>query len=748
MKKLFCLFLALLMLTLAACDRADDTKNTSKVPTQSNADSSAESAPSQTENPWLQLKALASGMGEGIEPFSLPADFTTYPADFTGTGEIYNEITSSGDEGSLSQGMNGTITSSGDTAKIEYCVSDEGIEFPLVLWMHEDRSYLEFPTLFPESIYSAEEFPSMSWDPFSDTEIPNMGTDIFDEFLTTFEEIAAPEENMAYSEEGGVQTYRLELDGRQANALFEELNSILSDNGYSDLLEGETDIMGQLSATPMKSGKYNCDTGIFEITTDGDAYLNIKATAMYSGKVADEMEIKIGYTEDTVTYTVSLTPDKDTEIQLTLTTGADKQTIKGEIAAKEQGIKLDLTLLAKSETECTIDGTISLTMGQGGFSMAIPLNITGSFAETEERRTFEMRMDLSIMGQSMGVETGYDIFYTDTELEFPYTSANIRTYNEEKFIDRLMEVYPDLFGGEAMEYEMYFAESEDSSVILYEDGSGDLTCLGTYRQKGSSIEITVLDGMKMGGSLTVKGDKYYLNGQELEVDKEDGDVWLFYEAEDGSYPWGVTLYKDGTCSFGCAFYPAENGDGFVFADGSRIGADELEIVDAYTIKFCGIDFFSMYSDVFENPILYGSDETDIRLEVSREYDMYRITMDTFYEMDGETLTVKSFGDQTLVSRDGSVYLNGILCATVTETKEYTRIICRDGDYAVTLLLYKDGTCNVALEGIPIHEYGYSALKMTFPEGDGFYVKMTYNYNATRVTIFGKVLDIISGSSSV
>jgi hypothetical protein len=372
MKKLFCLFLAFLMITLAACDSADQENAASKKP----ADSKNESASSQTESPWSQLKMLASGMGEGMEYLSLPDDMTTYPADFKGTGELYSRVSMSGEEPSESvqNSMVGTITYGDKDGKIEYIMTENGVEIPMILWKHGEHTYWEFPTLFPEIVYLEEQVPSLGMDLFSSMELPSMDVSVLEELVIVFEEIAVPDETMVCSTTDGVQTYRLELNGQKAEELFDKLESILSESGYSDMMDGETDILDQLSATPVGADGYRCDAGIFEIVTDGENYLHAKASAMYSHKIVDEMEFKLDVSDDSLTFAASMTPDKASEINVTCTMSADKLLLKAEFCAEDQSTKIDLTILAQDDHSFTFDGTISASADMGGVSISIHRN--------------------------------------------------------------------------------------------------------------------------------------------------------------------------------------------------------------------------------------------------------------------------------------------------------------------------------------------------------------------------------------
>ena len=743
MKKLFCLFLAFLMITLAACDSADQEGNVSKKP----AESKGESDSIQTETPWSQLKMLASGMGEGIEYLSLPEDMTMYPADFEGTGEIYSRMSMSGEEMSeaAQNSMAGTITFGGEDGKIEYIMTENGVEIPMILWKHGEHTYWEFPTLFPEIVYREEQVPSMGMDLFSSMELPAMDVSVLKELVTVFEEITVPDENMVCSATDGVQTYRLELDGQKAEKLFDKLEAILSESGYSDMMHGETDILEQLSTTSVGADGYQCDAGIFEIVTDGETYLHAKASAMFSNKIVDEMEFKLDVSDDTLTFTATMTPDKDSEINVTYTMSADKLLLKAEFGAEGQTTKIDLTILAQDDHSFTIDGTISATVDMGGVSISIPLNLEGSFSETEERRVFAFSMDMSLMGQNVEIETGYDLQYTDVTIEYPYKSSNIRIFDETKFYDRLMTVYPEYFG-DYVESMYYFNADDTVSLSVYEDGSFDFYCEGTYERNGSSIDITLIDGIDFGGRLTVAGSKYYLNGIELVQEEEDGALSLYYEDEEGWCPWGITLYSDGTCYYFSEIYPSEDGKLYVFMDGTTIGTDSFETIDDYCVRFCGVFLSCFGGELFKEVILYGSAETDIRLELDRYYYIYRITMTNSYQIDGEKLTLKSFGEHTLTYEDGVYYLNGAPCETVSETDDCTTIVYRKGISAVTLSLYSDGICKVVLEGEPVYGYGYNRLTVSFDGGKKFSVQIQH-MDSTKMIVFGHILELISDNGS-
>ena len=588
MKKTLCLFLALLMLTLVACDSADQEETASKKP----AESKEESVSVQTDSPWSQLKSLAARMEDGMEFLSLPANVSSHPAYFVGEGELYTKVSDSygGEAAEKMYGYNGTIASDGELVKIQYMFSEDALDMPIVFWAQGGKEYLEFPSLFEGEIYRADDVQYEDSLPTFDIESSLYGFDFPHEVFDILEKAVNPEETMTFSSNRNDQTYRLELDSRKARALFKELSLLLEVHGAADLMEGESSIVGQVSVNTIDSENHDCDAGVVEITSDGESYLLIKVNAMRSEKMANQLIINVTYTEDTKSYTVTYSPKLSEKIKLSFFASRDKLTIKGERVASAEKNKYDLTILAVGENEYSIEGTVSYSKGPDGIMVPITYVITGTFKETEESIAFDMKISLSMMGGYTKMEMGYNIRYGDVTLEFPYTSEDIKEFDEEEFYQRLFEVYQDQFGGLTTDFQCFLSEDESAMLILFGDGSGDLSCYGTYKKSGSNIKITILDGLVLEDRLTVSGKTYFLNGQALEVEEEEGIISLYYGAEDGSYPWGVHLYDDGTCNFFCAFYPVEDGNGYVFADGTPIPEDAFKMTNDLTLTFFGIKF--------------------------------------------------------------------------------------------------------------------------------------------------------------
>ena len=522
-------------------------------------------------------------------------DFSSYPDYFVGEGEIYIKTSESydGDPAEELYSFDGAIVSDGELVKMQCMLSQEGLELPMIFWSQSGKEYLELPTLFPGELYSADDFASEELLPFEENGINISGFDFPREVFDVLEKELKPEETMTFSDDGDTQTYRLEMDTRKASTLFKELNILLNAHGVSDLMDGENSIIGQLSATTVASESHDCDAGFVEITSDGESYLLFKIGALRSEKTANQLIINVTYTQDTKSYTVTYSPKLSDKVKLSSSVSGDKLTLKGEYVASAQKNKYDLTILAVGENEYTIDGTISYSMGPDGSMIPVSYVIKGAFTETEERIAFQMGISLSMMGGYVKIETGYDIRYKDVTLEFPFAPEDIKEFDPEEFYQRMMEVYPEVFEGLTTEFQLFLAEDESAMLILYSDGSGDLSCQGTYKKDGSDIKITILDGFVMEGCLTVSGNKYFLNGHALEVEKEDGIISLFYGAENGSYPWGVYLYDDGTCDFFSAFYLTEDGDGYVFEDGTPLSGDAFVVADDLTVRFLGKKFIYM-----------------------------------------------------------------------------------------------------------------------------------------------------------
>ncbi len=732
MKKILCMLLAFTMLVLTAMLSACETA----APADKTTSTASSEAP-KVATPWSQLKTLIGEMNQGLESQPILDSLFATTSDIYGTGSVNLSANASLQGMDESQEMSGTFTLAGNTMKMETVADMFGAEIPMVYWQDGDASYIQYPTLYSDKVFDANDLSDSSVSPSTGMGFPVAFGDLGDKLLKAFEELAAPDEFMTVSEQDGVKTFTLTLGAKQAQKLFDRIEAILEEIGLMDMLEGENNIMDQLSTDSSDDSPF--DTAVFTVTTDSETYINYQLQTFLAAEVVESLLITVQSEDSSIIYTIESKSDDTTQLSLTFAIADDKITLQGEIPMEQGTLKLELNLTVESETKINIDGTLTISMAQGGLSIAIPLTIQGHFLEDDKTMEFKFNLGMNFMGMSMDINMGYTITLCDVTLEIPFTEDDVIKFDEEDFYDKLMEAYPDLFEDTSREY-----GSSDGNVylILYDELNGDLSCNGTYEQTGDTIQITVL-GPLMVGPITKEGGAYYLNGEELDAYEFEGTVYLSY-GDDYDWMYTLTLFEDNTCVFASAFMIDEASDTILFADGNSMPAENLQIVDGFTIRFCGVDLYDTTDMYFEEEVIYSTDDMDLRLSIS-PYNEYRFAYTTTYQLDGNTLNLKGFGEYELTVEDGSYFLSETPCQ-YAENEENLVLSCERDYQRLTLTLHKDDTCSMVLQGYPDHDYEFSTLTIPFKDGEELSVKLYFNHNATKVTIFGKVLELISGDA--
>ena len=439
MKKTLCLLLALLMLLLTACQTTPEAG--------SDKSQKTESEPVK-ETPWSELKTLLENVDPMLEMAPIFQKMMGMSNSISGSGTFSMVAQMPAITEQANQEMNGTITIDGSKTKMEYTQDLMGVALPVINWINGDASYIQYPSLYPDKVFNAQEVSSSSPMGVASSPIVGMGVELSalsKQLISILEEVASPEKDMTVTESDGVFTYTLAMDAETGKVLFAEFDAVLESIGLSGLLN-IGDLLGQLGGTEGtdKKEEITFDSAVFTVTTDKIETLDYCLQKLQGKAVVESLLLNTLATENSMTYKVEKKTGETVDLDLSVTTTESGMTMKGKINAEGSAIDLDLTITAASETAMTIEGTLTINMSQGGLSLAIPLTISGTVSLTDEKLELQLGIGMDMMGMSMNIEMAYDITLGDVELEFPFGEEDVLPFDEEDFYNRLLEVYPEL----------------------------------------------------------------------------------------------------------------------------------------------------------------------------------------------------------------------------------------------------------------------------------------------------------------
>lgn len=440
MKKTLCILLALLMLALTACQTTPDAGND-----KSKGD--AESSVTAPPTPWSELKALLESFDPMVAMPDAFQNMMVMSEDISGTGTYSVAMSMAGLSGGDSEIKSGTVTMDGPVVKMEATEDILGVQVPVITWTDGNVSYIQYPTLYPDKVFNSEDIASSS----GAGSVPSMsGMDIAalpDQMISILEEVADPHKDMTVSETDGTFTYTLVMDAETGGKLFDKIDAILAESGASDILGSGGDILGQLggSGETAEKEEVSFDSAVFTVTTDKFATLNYSLQKLQGDTTVESIRLDTLATETSLTYTIEKKTGDTVDMALTVAVSETAVTLKGEITADAATkVKIDLTVTCTEETTIALDGTLNVEMSQGGLSLSIPLDISGTVSVTDEKMTMDIGVTMEMMGMGMNAEMNYDITFGDITLEIPFDEDDVMEYDPEAFAEKLLEVYPEL----------------------------------------------------------------------------------------------------------------------------------------------------------------------------------------------------------------------------------------------------------------------------------------------------------------
>ena len=205
--------------------------------------------------------------------------------------------------------------------------------------------------------------------------------------------------------------------------------------------------MGQLGGSGETAEKEEVafDSAVFTVTTDKFATLNYSLQKLQGDTAVESIRLDTLATETSLTYTIEKKTGDTVDMALTVAVSETAVTMKGEITADAATkVKIDLTVTCIEETTIALDGTLNVEMSQGGLSLSIPLDISGTVSVTDEKMTMDIDVTMEMMGMGMNAEMNYDITFGDITLEIPFDEDDVMEYDPEAFAEKLLEVYPEL----------------------------------------------------------------------------------------------------------------------------------------------------------------------------------------------------------------------------------------------------------------------------------------------------------------
>ncbi len=735
MKKSLCILLALFLL-LTACKAVPDK----------DANGKGESISFQTASPWSRLKSLSAELMADNDFASSSPIFAMNSLEGTlGTTSYYVNTLEESMGNSQESTVSCTVRATEELQMIEYTQQMMGAEIPIIAWQVGEEGYAQLPTLYPDSVFFAQSVPEFSG-PISLEGDPSVSlSEQFDSLLDAFQEHASPETAMTAKTKNRVTTFCLTMDEQQTAALAEAWDAIMGDSIFSDMFlvpDGVLDDLSTLGRVPEET--YTANPSALTVTTDAKTYIHYLFESLSGGTAIKTLALNYRLEEDSASYTLTYNDRGATVFTFTAALSEQKVSLTGEIPLQGAALKLRLDILAESETSAKLDGELTVSLQQGGFSMAVPVALEGSL-RTEANKTelvFSARMD--VMGEVMEAEVGVTFDSTPVTLELPFDPALAVELDSDDFQQKLEDLYGDMYEDTGRS----FSAADPLLLIVTLEGrnAGHLTCEGTYREDGESLQVSYLDSLQLTGTLQETDDPnvYLWNSQELYLGESNG-VRIFGYTESDSWSWQLVLRDDGTCFIESSFRRDEEKYLLCFANGTELSADTLEIIDITTIRFCGRELLDSEDAGFQEEDLYCADNTDSRLSVSSVGE-YRYVRTSAYTLEDGLLTVDRFGEYRLTYADGDYFLNGTLC-TLLEDGDTTYIACQRNGQRLLLNLLSDGTCQVTLQGWAGYDTGSYTLTVSFREGDDFSIKMHFNMDETNVIIMGDVLNLIPGGSA-
>ncbi len=635
MKKLLTLLLAVAMLCmigmLSSCQEAGGTSsdNASAVSPEPSAPPTAtEQLETALASYGNYMEAVASSFGSGLT--ALSGNGTTEQVISLDTLSI-NGSSMLNDEPLKLQSK--TILQD-SLAKCDLQLLCAGDTIPAILYMSEDKNYLDLPGLLekPLQISTGETGSTGTALILTDAQILDAVQKLIESLESAFQDIYDLEKELTITETEQGNVFSMKLTEEQLNAITEKLIELLQENelaeqlGLSDLFDQSDITFPGISGDESDESKNDGENYMtVDLTVENDLPTSLRMVVYEDGALSGEFALTTTASGNDTIIGMSLIVDKETILSFdcTLTTTEGAMTIDAELSVESSIITINLDVVKESEEKITYNGTISIRVDLGGLAVTIPFTVAGS--TVSNGKTYETGCVLSAsLSGMMDISVSYSSVFTPGETEeivLPTDCIDSEDLDPETLQEKLQELYPDaaqflssifsLFGGSIGDVDYgttYTLEDEDIMATIYDDGTITIIAGLDYQMKNNTLLLSYMgkEICSLPYSYNEQTENYVFFGENFSALPEEEaflygcELALSYFDENDGTEVEFDFIDDSSLYVYAYLYLTESGDVLrvLLPDGSTLPLDLSFNEDGSILSIGGLDLpiFEMTTD--------------------------------------------------------------------------------------------------------------------------------------------------------